>query len=84
MLFFGKINNLNSVFYMVKNMKVYLITRNATWCEDCAMVVIAEDRLHAERRARWSSDDFKKEKNLKIKEINLGIEQEVLTCNVGG
>ena len=64
-------------------MKLYLITRKADWCEDYAMVVVAEDKLHAERRARWSSDDFKKEKDLKITEINLNKEQTVLTSNMG-
>ena len=67
----------------MKNMKVYLITRSATWCEDDAMVVIAEDKLHAERRARWSSDNFKNEQQLKIKEINLDAEQVVLISNIG-
>ena len=64
-------------------MKVYLITRKADWCEDNAIVVIAEDKLHAERRARWSSVHFKNEKNLKIKEINLNNEQVVLKSNMG-
>lgn len=64
-------------------MKVYLITRKADWCEDNAMVVIAEDKLHAERRARWSSDHFKNEKNLNIKEIKLDKEQIVLKSNMG-
>ena len=64
-------------------MKVYLITRKADWCEDDAMVVIAEDKLHAERKARWSSDHFKTEKNLDIKEIKLDKEQVVLKSNVG-
>lgn len=67
----------------MKVMKVYLVTRDATWCEDDAMVVIAEDKLHAERRARWSSYDFKHEKHLKIKEINLDMEQVVLKSNIG-
>ena len=65
-------------------MNVYLVTRKASWCEDDAMVVIAEDKLHAERRARWSSDYFKNEKNLKIKEFKLNTEQTVLISNVGG
>ena len=30
------------------------------WCQDYAMVIIAEDERHAERKARVSSDDFKK------------------------
>ena len=65
------------------NMKVYLITRKADWCEDDAIVVIAEDKLRAERKARWSSRHFKNEKNLKIKEIKLDEEQVVLIRNVG-
>lgn len=64
-------------------MKVYLITRKADWCEDDAIVVIAKDKLHAERRARWSSEHFKNENNLKIKEINLNNEQVVLKSNMG-
>lgn len=64
-------------------MKVYLITRKADWCEDDAMVIVAEDKLHAERRARWSSDYFRNEKGLKIKEIKLNTEQVVLISNVG-
>ena len=64
-------------------MKAYLITRKADWCEDDAMVVIAEDKFHAERRARWSSRHFNDEKNLKIKEIKLDTEQTVLISNMG-
>ena len=64
-------------------MKVYLIERSADWCEDDAIVVVAEDKLHAERRARLSSDYFRKEKNLKIKEIKLNEEQVVLKSNFG-
>ena len=65
-------------------MKLYLITRKADWCEDNAIVVVAEDKLHAERKARWSSVYFEKEKELKIKEINLNKEQVVLISNIGG
>lgn len=65
------------------NMKVYLITRKADWCEDDAMVIVAEDKLHAERKARWNSRHFKKEKNLNIKEIKLDEEQIVLISNIG-
>ena len=64
-------------------MKVFLITRKADWCEDDAIVVVAEDKLHAERRARLSSDDFRKEKNIKIKEIKLDEEQVVWISNFG-
>lgn len=68
------------------NMKVYLVTREKpTWCEDYAMVVIAEDKLHAERQARWNSSNFKKELrgNMTIKEIKLDKEQVVLKSNMG-
>lgn len=42
-------------------MNVYLVTVKKTgWCQDYAMVVVAEDEKHAERKARWSSDDLKK------------------------
>lgn len=64
-------------------MKVFLIERKADWCEDDAIVVVAEDKLHAERRARLSSDYFRKEKDIKIKEIDLDKEQVVLKSNVG-
>lgn len=64
-------------------MKVFLITRKADWCEDDAIVVVAEDKLHAERKARWNSNYFKNEKNLKIKEIKLNEEQVILISNVG-
>lgn len=46
-------------------MNVYRISRkpkDVDYCEDYAIVVIAEDRRHAERRARWSSCDFRKAK----------------------
>lgn len=66
-------------------MNVYLVSRTdkITWCEDTEMVVIAEDDLHAERRARWNSRDFKKAKNLSIKKIDISKEQAVLTSNMG-
>ena len=47
------------------------------------MVVVAEDELHAERRARLSSDDYRDAHDLRIMEIDLTKEQEVLTANVG-
>lgn len=64
-------------------MKVYLVSRKADWCEDQAMVIIAADKLHAERRARWSSEHFRNEKNLNIKEIKLDNEQVCLISNMG-
>ena len=36
-------------------MKAYLVERPASaWCQDYAMVIIAEDKRHAERKARVS------------------------------
>lgn len=66
-------------------MNVYLVSRTEkiSWCEDIEMIVIAEDDLHAERRARWSSQDFKKAKNLSIKKIDISKEQAVLISNMG-
>lgn len=66
-------------------MNVYLVSRTdkISWCEDIEMVVIAENDLHAEWRARWSSRDFKKAKNLSIKKIDISKEQAVLTSNMG-
>ena len=64
-------------------MKLFLITRPADWCEDDAIVVVAKDKLHAEKRARLSSNDFRKEKNIKIREIKLDEEQVVWISNFG-
>ena len=67
-------------------MKVFLVERKemVTWCQDYAMVVVAEDERHAERKARVSSDDFKNSKNIKITEIDTNKEQCVLIANMGG
>ena len=64
-------------------MNVYLVSRTdeVGWFEDIEMTVIAEDDLHAERRARWSSRDFKNAKNLSIKKIDISKEQAVLISN---
>ena len=66
-------------------MNVYLVSRTdeVSWFEDIEMIVIAEDDLHAERRARWSSRDFKKAKNLSIKKIDISKEHAVLISNKG-
>lgn len=65
-------------------MKIYLVERPATeYCQDYAMVVIAEDELHAERKARISSDYFKKCQKITITEINMNEEQCVLIANTG-
>ena len=61
-------------------MKAYLVERPARdWCQDYAMVIIAQD----ERHARVSSDDFKKCQEITITEIDMNEEQCVLTANTG-
>lgn len=68
-------------------MNVYRVSRrpkDVDYFEDYAIVVIAEDERHAERRARWSSYDFRKADNLEITKIDLSHEQVVLTASVSG
>lgn len=63
-------------------MKAYLVKRSASgWCQDYAMVIVAEDERHAERRSRVSSDDFKKYQEITITEIDMNEEQCILTAN---
>ena len=65
-------------------MKAYLVERPTSgWCQDYAMVIIAEDERDAERKARVSSDDFKKCQEITITEIDMNEEQCVLTANTG-
>ena len=68
-------------------MKTFLVNNKdrVTWCTDYAMVVVAEDELHAERCARCSSDDFKKAK-LEVIEIDVSDtaeERVILKANTG-
>lgn len=71
-------------YYENNNMKAYLVKRPANgWCQDHTMVVIAKDELHAERRARLSSNDFKKCQEITVQEINMNEEQCVLITNTG-
>jgi hypothetical protein len=68
-------------------MNVYLVelpVGEYSWGDDYAMVIVAEDELHAERKARWSSYNFKEAKNINISQVNLNEEAVVLTANVGG
>ena len=55
-----------------------------TYGDDYAMVVIAEDEIHAERKARWSSDSFKQAKKINISQVSLDAEAVILKANVGG
>lgn len=65
-------------------MNVYLVTIEKTgWRQDYAMVVVAEDEKYAERKARWSSDDFKTATKIVVQKINLDQEQTVLIANTG-
>lgn len=66
-------------------MKVFLVQRTdrVEWCQDYAMVVVAEDERHAERRARISSDDFKKCQKIEVTEIDTTEEQCILIANTG-
>ncbi|RHR48601.1 hypothetical protein DWX00_12560 [Blautia sp. AF17-9LB] len=65
-------------------MNVYLVSiKRKSWCQDYAMVVIAEDEKYAERKARWSSDDFRKATDVVVQKINLDQEQVVLIANTG-
>lgn len=68
-------------------MNVYLVelpVGEYTYGDDYAMVVIAEDEFHAERKARMSSYNFKQAKKIDISQVNLDKETVILTANVGG
>ena len=68
-------------------MNVYLVelpNGEYTYGDDYAMVIVAEDKLHAERKARWSSSNFKKAKKINISQISLDNEACILKANVGG
>ncbi len=65
-------------------MKVFIVERTDKigWTEDYLMVVVAIDEKHAERKARISSDDFRKA-SIKITEVDLSKEQVIATENTG-
>lgn len=68
-------------------MNVYLVklpVGEYTYGDDYAMVVVAEDELHAERKARWSSYNFKQAKKINISQVSLDTEAIILKANVGG
>ena len=68
-------------------MNVYLVklpVGEYTYGDDYAMIVVAEDELHAERKARWSSYNFRQAKKIDISQVNLNEEAVILTANVGG
>lgn len=65
-------------------MKVFVIDRmdKYSYCDNYKAVIIAEDRLHAERYARMNVYGFKKAK-LKVTEIILDHEQILCVENTG-
>lgn len=68
-------------------MNVYLVelpVGEYTYGDDYAMVIVAKDELHAERKARWSSDSFKQAKKINISQVSLDTEAVILKANVGG
>ena len=68
-------------------MNVYLaelLSDEYTYGDDYAMVIVAEDELHAERKARWSSDSFKQAKKINISQVSLDTEAVILKANMGG
>ncbi len=68
----------------MKDMHAFLVTIPARdFSQDYAMVIIAEDKLYAERKARSISNDFRKSKEVTVKEIRMDEEQCVLIANTG-
>ena len=66
-------------------MKVFIIDRKDrySYCDNYKTVVVAEDKLHAERLARIKVDGFKKAK-LTVTEIDLEAGEQILSIeNVG-
>lgn len=68
-------------------MNVYLVelpVGEYTYGDDYAMVVVAKDELHAERKARWSLYNFRRAKKINISQVSLSTEATILKANVGG
>lgn len=49
----------------------------------CEHITSTEYDKHAERKARWSSDDFRKATDVVVQKINLDQEQVVWIANTG-
>ena len=64
------------------NLKVFVVTRKADYCEDDAIAVLAIDKLHAERCAKCNSPDFAKGE-VKVFEIKMDKEKVILISNFG-
>lgn len=67
-------------------MRVFQVERveGIMYCEPYMMIIVAEDEKHAERKARWESDYFKKCKNIKTTEIQLDKEKVIATDYMEG
>ena len=65
-----------------QNLKVFVVSRRADWCEDDAIAVLEIDKLHAERCARCNSDDFCKGE-VEVIEVKMDKEKVILTSNRG-
>lgn len=69
----------------MKDMHTFLVTIPARdFGQDYAMVIVAEDKSYAERKARSISDDFRESREITVKEICMDKEQCVLIANTGG
>ncbi len=76
------IDKLSKAMQPKQNLKVFLVTRKADWCEDDAIAVLAVDKLHAERCARCNSSYFAKGEVL-VTEVKADKEKVILISNVG-
>lgn len=76
------IDKLSKAMQPKQNLKIFLVTRKADWCEDDAIAILAVDKLHAERCARCNSSYFAKGEVL-ITEVKADKEKVILISNVG-
>ena len=65
-----------------QNLKVFVVSRRADWCEDDAIAVLAVDKLHSERCARCNSSYFAKGEVI-VTEVKADKEKVILISNVG-
>ena len=63
-------------------LKVFVVTRKADWGEDDVIVVLAVDKLHAERRVRCNSSHFAKGEVI-VTEVKMDKEKVTLISNMG-
>lgn len=67
---------------MDNQLKVFVVSRKADWCEDNAIAVLAVDKLHAERCARCNSSYFAKGEVI-VTEVKTDGEKVILISNMG-